>query len=298
MEPQRYGPFPYTPINRRPQITWPNGAQIAVWVIPNIEVFALDERMPVGQGKVPDVMNWSIRDYGARVGVYRIMDVLSKRDIRASVTLNSEVCDAYPEIMEDAMALGWEFLGHNERNTRRLNDIAPETEKQVIHDTLARIEKTTGSKPKGWLGSGLQETWDTLDYLADEGLTYVADWVNDDQPYLMDAGGRRMVSIPYSSEINDLPAFHRYMRSTEEFESMIRRQFDTLYRDGAESGRVMGIALHPFVIGVPHRIWALESGLDYIAGHDGVWFATGEEIIQHYLDSGVAAHPPAKGRTS
>ena len=287
MEPQRYGPFPYTPINRRPKITWPDGARIAVWVIPNIEAFALNERMPVGQGKVPDVMNWSIRDYGARVGVYRIMDVLSKRDIRASVTLNSEVCDAYPEIMEDAMALGWEFLGHNESNTRRLNDIAPETEKQVIHDTLARIEKTTGRKPKGWLGSGLQETWDTLDYLADEGLTYVADWVNDDQPYLMDVGGRRMVSIPYSSEINDLPAFHRYMRSTEEFESMIRRQFDTLYRDGAESGRVMAIALHPFVIGVPHRIWALESGLDYMLGHDKVWFATGEEIIQHYLESGA-----------
>ena len=108
MEPRRYGPFRYVPINRRPKLVWPNGARLAVWVIPNIEVFALDERMPGGFGKIPDVYAWSIRDYGARVGVYRIMEVLEKYGVRATVTLNSEVCDAYPETMEDAMKLGWE----------------------------------------------------------------------------------------------------------------------------------------------------------------------------------------------
>jgi len=286
MEPRRYGPFPYTPINRRPRIEWPNGAQLAVWVIPNIEVFALDEKIPGGGGFVPDVSPWSTRDYGARIGVFRIMDALSSRGIRASVTLNSEVCDAYPQIMEDAMALGWEFLGHNQSNTRRLVDIPPETEKQVIADTLARIAKTTGSRPRGWLGSGLAETWNTLDYLAAEGLDYVCDWVNDDQPYLMDVGGKRLVSLPYSTEINDLPQF-RAGRSNEEFESMIRRQFDTLYREGAQSGRVMAIALHPYVIGASHRIWVLESALDYMQGHDKVWFATGSEIVDHYLQSGA-----------
>lgn len=287
MEPRRYGPFPYTPINRRPKIEWPGGARLAVWVIPNIEVFALDEAVPGGFGGIPDVSPWSTRDYGARVGVFRIMDVLAKRDIPASVTLNSEVCDAYPQIMEDAMALGWEFLGHNQSNTRRLTDIPPETERQVIADTLSRIAQTTGSRPRGWLGSGLAETWNTLDYLADEGVEYVCDWVNDDQPYLMDIGGKRMVSLPYSTEINDLPAFFRFFRSTEDFEAMMRRQSDTLWREGAESGRVMAIALHPFVIGMPHRIWALESALDYIAGHDQVWFATGGEIVDHYLKSGA-----------
>ena len=286
MEPRKYGPFPYIPINRRPKITWPGGARVAVWVAPNIEVFALDEKMPVGKGKIPDVMYWSLRDYGARVGVFRVMDVLSRRGIRASVMLNSDVCDAYPEIIEDAVALDWEFLGHNESNTRPLNDIPPEDEERVIHDSLARIEKATGKRPRGWLGSGVQETWNTLDYLAGEGLTYVCDWVNDDQPYLLDAGGRQMVSLPYSMEINDRPAFDRYYRSSDEFELMIRRQFDVLYREGAESGRVMSISLHPFIIGVPHRIWALESGLDYIAGHDDVWFATGGEIVEHYLSSG------------
>ena len=287
MEPRKYGPFPYIPVNRRPKITWPGGARVAVWVSPNFEAFALDEKMPVGKGKIPDVMYWSLRDYGARVGVFRVMDVLSQRGIRASVMLNANVCDAYPEMIEDALKLDWEFLGHNETNTRPLNDIPPEDEKRVIHDSLARIEKATGKKPRGWLGSGVQETWNTLDYLADEGLDYVCDWVNDDQPYMIDAAGSPMVSLPYSMEINDRPAFDRYYRSSDEFELMIRRQFDVLYREGVESGRVMSISVHPFIIGVPHRIWALESGLDYIAGHDNVWFATGEEIVDHYLASGV-----------
>lgn len=287
MEPRRYGPFAYTPINRRPRLVWPNGARIAVWVIPNIEAFALDERIPGGSGHVPDVPNWAVRDYGARVGIFRIMEVLAKRNIRASVMLNSDVCDAYPQIVEDAIALGWEFLGHCQSNSRRLVDLPPETERQVVFDTLSRIERATGRRPRGWLGSGLHETWNTLDYLAEGGIDYVADWINDDQPYFMDVDGRRLVSLPYSTEINDLPAFHRYFRSVEEFDSMIRRQFDILYREGAESGRVMAIALHPFVIGMPHRIWALESGLDYIRGHEGVWFATGEEIVDAWIASGA-----------
>src|SRR5690606_5667288 len=117
-----------------------------------------------------------------------------------------------------------------------------------------------------------------------EGVEYVCDWVNDDQPYLMEAGDKKLVSLPYSGEINDLPQF-RAGRSNEEFESMIRRQFDQLYKEGAESGRVMAIALHPFVIGVPHRTSVLESAPGYIMTHDGVWFATGEEIVDHYLNS-------------
>lgn len=287
MEPRRYGPFPYTPINRRPRLQWPNGARLAVWVIPNIEVFALNEPVPGGTGKTPDVPAWSLRDYGARVGIFRMMEVMSKRGVRGTVALNSEVCDAYPQIIEDGLALKWEFMGHGQSNSRRLTEIPPDTEKQVIHDALARIAKAVGRKPRGWLGSGMSETWNTLDYFVAEGLDYVCDWTNDDQPYLMNIGGKRLVQLPYSMEINDLPAFHRFFCSTEQFEAMMRRQFDTLYREGAESGRVMAIALHPFVIGFPDRIWALESALDYIARHEGVWFATGEEIVDAYLASGA-----------
>ena len=287
MKPKRYGPFPYKPINRRPKLKWPNGANVAVWVIPNIEFFPLDEPVPGSRYTyTPEVSSWATRDYGARIGIFRIMDVLSNRQIRASVTLNSEVCDVYPEIIEDAINLGWEFLGHNQSNSRPFHSTPPEGDKLLIHDALNRIEETTGKRPRGWLGSGLQETWDTLEYLADEGLEYVCDWINDDQPYFIEAENKKLVSLPYSTEINDLPQF-RMGRSNEEFELMIRRQFDTLYREGEDSARVMAICLHPFVIGVSHRIWVLESALDYIQNHDKVWFATGEEIVDAWLKSGA-----------
>ena len=287
MDPQRYGPFPYTPINRRPKLSWPNGARVALWVIPNIEIFPLDEPVPGGTGMAPDIINWAPRDYGARVGIFRMMEVMERHGVRGTVSLNSEVCDGYPEIIEDAVGLEWEFMGHNQSNSRLLHVMPPEQEREVVLDTFNRIEAATGKRPRGWLSSGLQQSWHTLDYLIEAGATYVADWINDDQPYLMDVGGKRLCSIPYSSEINDLPQFLRNGRTADEFETMIRRQFDTLYREGAESGRVMAICLHPFIIGVPHRIGAFDAALEYICGHDDVWLATGSEIIDHYLDSGA-----------
>jgi len=135
----------------------------------------------------------------------------------------------------------------------------------------------------GWLGSGLQETWDTLDLLAAEGCEYVCDWTNDDQPYVMSLdGGGRLISVPYSHEINDKPVFERLHRTADEFRDMICRQFDVLYREGAESGRVMAIALHPYLTGVPHRIDAFDAALGYICGHARVWKTTGAEIARHY----------------
>ena len=287
MEPGRTGPFPYVPINRRPRLEWPGGARIAVWVVPNFESFALDEKIAGGDNVIPDVPHWALRDYGARIGAFRIMEVISKRGIRATATVNADVCDAYPEILEDAVALGWEFLGHNETNIRRLYQVPPEEEAGVIRNSLARVAEATGKRPTGWLGSGMHQTWNTLDHLVAEGLDYVCDWINDDQPYLMDVGGKRLVSMPYSREINDLPVMFWQNRSVDEYEVGVRRAFDRLYAEGAQSGRCMAIPLHPYVIGTSQRIWALESILDYIKGHDKVWFATGREIVDHYLASGA-----------
>lgn len=284
MKPQRYGPFPYTPINRRPKITWPGGNRVALWIVPNIETFPLDEPVPGGTGIAPDVINWAPRDYGARVGVFRLMDTLTKHGMRGTVALNSEVCADYPEIIEDAMALDWEFMGHNQSNSRYLHTMDDAPGRELVAATLDRIADATGARPRGWLSSGLQQNWTTLDALIDGGVEYVADFINDDQPYVMNVDGREICSIPYSGEINDLPQFMRHGRTAAEFDEMIRRQFDTLYRESVEtgSGRVMAICLHPFVIGVPHRIGALDDALSYIFGHDGVWKATGSEIIEHY----------------
>lgn len=291
MEPSEYGPFPYVPITRRPRLEWPNGARVAVWVVPNIEFFPLTRGLAghpfEAKGKAPTVRPWAQRDYGNRVGIWRIMDVLGKLDIRASATLNADICVHHPEIVEAGVELGWEFLGHNETNSQRLTEMTPEEERKTIRTCVERIAATAGRRPTGWLGSALAETWNTLEYLIDDGFEYVADWTNDDQPYLMTVGGRRIISIPYSYEVNDSPFLYYRNGTIDEFEKLIRRQFDVLYDEGAVSGRVMAICLHPFIIGVPHRIKGLESALRYIKEHDGVWFATGEEIVRHYRNSGA-----------
>ena len=143
--------------------------------------------------------------------------------------------------------------------------------------------------PKGWLGSGLQETWNTLDHLAAAGLDYVSDWgPNDDQPYLMRAGERTLVSVPYSYAINDKHALEAANHTTREFRDIICDQFDTLYREGSQIARVMHIAIHPYLIGLPYRIAALDGALEHICRHEGVWFATGSEIASHYRSVAAA----------
>ncbi len=282
MKPQEYGPFPYSPIHQRPPIAWPGGARVALWVIPNIEFFALDQAIS-GQGsRTPNVPDWSARDYGNRVGVFRLMEVMERFGIRGTVALNSDLCARHPEIISRAVELGWECMGHCESNTRPLIQVPAEKELETIRNTLGTIEQFTGKRPRGWLGAGLQETWTTLDHLIEAGVDYVADWVNDDQPYVMSVDGKEIVSIPYTRELNDRSVIGRFNRSAGEFEQQIRDQFDVLYREGAESGRVMAIALHPYIIGVPHRIPALERALDHVCSHDAVWRATGSEIVDAF----------------
>jgi peptidoglycan/xylan/chitin deacetylase (PgdA/CDA1 family) len=285
MKPSHYGPFPYAPIIHRKKLEWPKGARLALWVIPNIEFFSLAEKIPANpNGKVPDVPSWSARDYGNRIGVFRFMEVFDRYGIRATVALNSDVCRYHPVIIEEGNKRQWEWMGHNETNSRRLIDVPEGEEQQVIKNALAVIEKGSGKRPKGWLSSGLQETWNSLDYLAAEGVEYICDWTNDDQPYVMTLeSGKRITSIPYSHDINDIPAFERHNRTADEFRQMICDQFDTLYREGAQSGRVMAICLHPYLTGKPYRIGALDKALEYICRHDGVWLTTGGEIARHYV---------------
>lgn len=294
MKPAAYGPFKFSLINNRPPLMLPQGARVAVWVIVNVEFFALDRPMPgdsnerpKGNEGTPQVRHWSQRDYGNRVGIVRLMDLLSTHNYRGTVALNSDVCDRHPEIIEACCKLDWEFMGHCRTNTARLNEISPEEERATISEVLARIEQATGKRPRGWLGAGLQETWNTLDHLADERCSYVADWVNDDQPYTMDIGDGTLVSVPYSYELNDASAIVRSKYTSGEFEQMIKDQFDVLYAEGEKSGRVMAIALHPFIMGQPHRIPALKRAFQYIDTFDKVWKATGVEIAEHYLRSGI-----------
>ena len=294
MKPSSYGPFPYSPIIDRPKLEWPNGAHVALWIIPNIEYFSLEER-PGGYGpggKVPDVVMWGERDYGNRVGVFRLMETLDRYGIRGTVALNSNLCAEHPQIIEEGNKRKWEWMGHNESNTRRLNEAPPGEEINIIRRTLDTIGKASGRRPTGWLSSGLQQTWETLDLLAAEGVEYQGDWCNDDQPYVMTLDrGRAIVAMPYTQQLNDKSSIERRFVSADGFGQMICDQFDVLYKEGGKSGRVMAIALHPYLIGVPHRIGAFDKALKYISKHKKVWKATGSEIARHYiaqLNSGAA----------
>lgn len=292
MQPSRYGPFPFEPLPQRQKLRWPNGARIALWVVPNIEIFHLDVPMPGdsqerprGGEPTPMVRQWAQRDYGNRVGVWRMMDVMAKHGVRGTVSLNSDVCIHMPAIVDACLALGWELMGHGRTNTHRMNEIPPESEGQLIKEVFDTIEAKSGKRPVGWLGPGLQETWKTLDYLVTNGCRYVGDWVNDDRPYVMEVSGRRLVSIPYSFELNDSPAIWRNKQPMPEFERMVRDAFDVLYEESAMDLRVIAICLHPFIIGQAHRIKSLDRVLGHILEHEGVWAATGEEICSAYLEA-------------
>jgi peptidoglycan/xylan/chitin deacetylase (PgdA/CDA1 family) len=254
-----------------------------LWVAPNIEYFHYN--MPIrgtGSSHWPDVPGYSLRDYGSRVGVFRIMDVLDKFSIRASVLLNAEVCEKHPPIIEEGNKRSWEWLGHGLTNSVSMLDYAPEEERSIIHNVKEIITKATGKAPKGWLGPGLGETHDTPDHLAAEGFEYVCDWGNDEQPTAMRVKSGRMVVVPYELGVNDIRVFQRENHTPEQYYRMVCDHFDTLYKDSASGGRVLCLPLHPFVIGMPFRIKYLEMALDYMCSHEGVWRTTGWEIAEWY----------------
>ena len=283
MENERYE---YSPIVTRKIFNLPDSARIAVWVIPNIEYFEFDVPCNVGMvnGRVPDVSNYGWRDYGARVGVWRIMDVLDKYGMRATVALNSAVCKHYPIIIEEGKKRDWEFMGHAITNSRYIENLSAEEERQVIRTAIQQITDAVGKPPEGWLSPGLAETFNTPDILAEEGIRYLCDWCSDDQPYPIKVRKGQLISIPYSYDINDIPALLFYHRTPEEVLSMIKEQFDVLYEEGAKNGKVMAISLHPWLTGAPFRIRYLDKALEYITQHSDVWLATGSEIANWYYD--------------
>jgi peptidoglycan/xylan/chitin deacetylase (PgdA/CDA1 family) len=290
MENNRYD---YSPIIKRKDLKWPNGARVALWVCPNIEYFYIDKPLRGGFGAphLPDVTGYTLRDYGSRIGIFRLMEVLDKHGVRASVLLNADVCKKQPEIIEEGNKRKWEWLGHGLTNNLALNDYPPEDEQRIIREVTETITLSTGKKPKGWLGPGLIETFDTPDLLAAEGYEYVCDWGCDDQPVPMRVKGGRMIVVPYEQGINDINSFLRRNHTPEQYLRMVCDQFDTLYEEGARGGRVMAIPLHPFIIGFPFRIRYLDKALEHICSHKDVWRATGWEIAEwfyknYYRDPG------------
>jgi peptidoglycan/xylan/chitin deacetylase (PgdA/CDA1 family) len=283
MEPRPYGPFPFRPITKHLGLKWPGNTRLAFIILPAVEFFPLNSGIPRGSGAIPDAPAWGRREYGNRVGIFRIGKILKSFGIRGSVGLNSMVCDFCPEVVEYCLELDWELVAHAETNAVRLYDFNTEEEaEECIRRSLDRIEKFSGRRPKGWIGAGRQQTWNTLNVIAEEGCTYTFDWDNDDQPVAMEIDDKIVVSMPYGAGVSDHQAFHSGSTSAD-FEQMIKDAFDVLYQESKESGRVYTISLHPYIVGLPHRIGSIERSLEYICKHEGVWFATSEEVTNSFL---------------
>ncbi|MQB44609.1 polysaccharide deacetylase family protein [Rhizobium sp. ICMP 5592] len=276
--------YDYSPIIDRPKIAWPNGARVAFYVGLNVEHFELGKpSTSIWQGTAhlqPDPLNHGWRDYGTRVGIWRMIESFDRHGIRPSVLLNSDVVAHYPEIIEAGRRRNWAWLAHGKTNSMLHANMAPEEERHFLTDVIDTIEHATGQRPKGWMGPGLTETFETPRILKELGLSYVLDWTADDQPFALNVSG--MISVPYSVELNDLLLFGANGLTGEQFYQTVVDQFDQLYADSASSGRVMALALHPFVVGQAFRAKYLDKALAYIAAHEGVWLTTSDEIAAHY----------------
>jgi len=270
--------------------------RLYVHVVVNVESWAFDRPMPRkiigaprGADTVPDVPNFSWVEYGMRCGLPRLIEAIAGRSLPASVSFNAGVAEDYPGATAALVATGWEFLGHGVRQ-ESLHQAGDE--RAVITETLNRIEDATGTRPRGWLGPGLQETDDTLALLYDLGVRHVSDWAVDDLPVWLSAGQGKILAIPYSLELNDSVLFAGHDYPDSEFEHRVDATV-TRYRAELRHGpKVLAIPLHPHLMGVPHRIASLERVLDRIVGYKEAVFCTASEIFDLFVSPGVCSEAP------
>jgi peptidoglycan/xylan/chitin deacetylase (PgdA/CDA1 family) len=290
------GLYDYWPYRQRPKVVWPDGKRLAFWVAPNIEFYELappanPSRKPWPK-PIPDVLGYSYRDYGNRVGHWRMMELMDRYGIRGSISLSVALIDHHPEIIKACADRDWEFFSHGIYNTRYCYGMDEAQERAIIEDSIQSVEKATGQRIAGWLAPALTHTERTMDLLAEYGLKYTCDLFHDDQPTPVKTKTGRFVSVPYSLEMNDSIIFINQNSTPRRYVEILKANFDRLYAEGAESGTVMCIPLHAFLIGQPYRLEPFEEVFEYITGHDGVWVTTGREIAEHwienYYDSAVA----------
>jgi peptidoglycan/xylan/chitin deacetylase (PgdA/CDA1 family) len=282
--------YDYSPIIRRPRLELPDGKRLAVWIGINVEHYVYGQpALSLAQFTaelVPDPLNYGWRDYGPRVGLWRLADMFDRHGIPVTAVTNSDVFEQYPEIAEEGTRRGWTWVAHGQNNSRWHVGMERDDEKEFLEGIAGSFESAVASRPKGWLGPALTSTPNTIEVLAELGFEYSLDWANDDQPYELKAGDGRLVSVPYASEVNDIPAFVLHHHTGEEFAQSVMDQFDCLYEEGADSLRVMGFGVHPFLVGQPFRARAFNRALEHIAGHSDVWLTTPDEIAGWYLQAG------------
>jgi peptidoglycan/xylan/chitin deacetylase (PgdA/CDA1 family) len=301
-------PYPFVPIAERGPLKFPNGARVAMIFTINLETWEKvrpGQKTPMFQGPttlpsplpadVFDSTNHTWREYGQRVGAWRVFEVFDKAGVPASCTINALTILQRRQLVDAVKSRGWELVAHNWAQNDILAEYAHDTEaeKLLIDRTLEVFEQGVGRPARVWLSSALRSNFATPGLLAQRGVIALCDYLNDDQPYLIATPHGPMVATPYSNDINDFTMFARGNATPEMGLASLKDYFDELYREGANSGRIMNLGLHPHVIGQPHRIQPLRQFIDYVKGHEGIWFCSREELARWYLDN-HKGHIPAQ----
>ena len=302
--------YPYVPLPARGRLEWPDGKRVALILTFNLETWDLvkDTDRPyyaggppilpdVLPGRVPDFPNYSWREYGQRVGIWRLIDLFDQMGVKASCTANAVTFERRRAMTDAILARGWELLAHNWEQGELLTDYAadPAQERAVVLRTLAAYEAAVGRPARGWLSSSLRGTTQTPAILAEAGCLFWCDIMNDDQPYVIQTPKGPIVSIPYSNEINDFTLLTRRGHTTDEFRDILIEELDVLYAEGASQARLMNVGLHPHVSGRAYRIRALREFLEHARALPGVWWPTREEVARCYLGQAATHMPEGRG---
>jgi allantoinase len=276
----------YSAIVDRPRLVLPHDGRVIVWTIVNLEVWDIARPMarqvlppPTGVSLLPDVPNWSWHEYGMRVGVWRFFELFQKLGLKPTLSINARVIEDYERVARQALEDGWEFMGHS-YDQGPIHKI--EDQPAMIARSLDILTRFTGKPPVGWLGPGLTQTFETPENLVKAGIKYIGDWVYDDEPTTIATAAGPLVTLPYTVELNDIPAMVIQHHESAHWQQRCVDYFDRVYAEGADRPRVMAIAIHPYISGQPHRIKYLEAVYDYVNRHAGVVHWNGAEILDWY----------------
>jgi len=282
------GRFNYVPITARPDYCWPTGARLAVYIGFNLEHFAFGDGLGACIGPpspAPDVLNASWREYGNRVGAWRCLDLFDHLNFPTGAIINTSLYDHCPELVAAFVKRGDELIGHGHTNSMRQSTLSEVEERALLQGCRERIVLESGQAPAGWLSPWISESFKTPDLLAELEYRYTLNWCHDDQPILMNTrSGQTLWSIPYPQEVNDIPMVIGRQMDGKDFADLIIDNFDEMRLQSVQQPLVMGIALHPYIVGQPYRLRHLRRALEHIAkvrDAGDVWMTTPGQICSH-----------------
>jgi allantoinase len=280
-----HGRYDYHPLRGRAVYDWPNGTRLAIYLGLNLEHFAFGEGLGAElapAGPHPDVLNHAWRDYGNRIGAWRLLDMFEALALPSSVLVNSALYHHAPELPAAFSARGDEIVAHGRSNSERQGSLDEAAEAKLIREATATIAAQEGTPPRGWLGPWISQSHATPDLLQEAGYTYLLDWCMDDQPIWFRTRGGRILAVPYPQELNDIPAIMARKMGADAFADMIVDNFDEMLEQAADAPLVMGIALHAYIVGQPFRLRHLRRALRHIALHrDRIWITTSGALARH-----------------